>query len=71
LLRDATIGWRSFHDGNPQTLNRWVWESGMIARCNAFDFATRFTLAAMCNSASRFDTIQLDHLGLAANVKGI
>ena len=53
-----------YFDGNPQTLNWWVWQSGMMGRCNAFDFALRFTLAAMCNNSSRWDMSQLDHAGL-------
>jgi alpha-amylase len=54
-----------YYDGNPSTLNWWCWESGMMGRCNVFDFALRFTLAAMCNNSSRWDMTQLDHAGLA------
>jgi alpha-amylase len=54
-----------YFDGNPSTLNWWVWQSGMMGRCNAFDFSLRFMLAAMCNNASRWDMSQLDHAGLA------
>jgi alpha-amylase len=54
-----------YYDGNPQTLNWWVWESGLMGRSSAFDFALRFTLAAMCNNPSRWDMSQLDHAGLA------
>ncbi len=54
-----------YFDGNPQTLNWWVWESGLMGRSSAFDFALRFMLAAMCNNPSRWDMSQLDHAGLA------
>jgi alpha-amylase len=54
-----------YFDGNPQTLNWWVWESGMMGRCNVFDFSLRFLLAAMCDNNSRWDMSQLDHAGLA------
>jgi alpha-amylase len=54
-----------YFDGNPQTLNWWCWESGMMGRCNVFDFSLRFMLAAMCNNNSRWDMSQLDHAGLA------
>ncbi len=53
-----------YFDGNPRTLNWWVWQSGMNGRCNAFDFALRFTLAAMCSNPGRWDMSQLDHAGL-------
>jgi alpha-amylase len=54
-----------YFDGNSQTLNWWVWQSGMMGRCNLFDFSLRFLLAAMCNNNSRWDMSQLDHAGLA------
>jgi len=53
-----------YFDGDPQTLNWWVWESGMMGRCNAFDFSLRFAVAAMCNNPSNYDMTQLDHAGL-------
>jgi alpha-amylase len=53
-----------YFDGNAQTLNWWVWQSGMMGRCNAFDFSLRFLLAAMCNNNSHWDMSQLDHAGL-------
>ncbi len=53
-----------YFDGNPATLNWWCWQSGMMGRCNVFDFALRFLLAAMCNNTSRWDMSQLDHAGL-------
>lgn len=53
-----------YFDGNPQTLNWWVWTSGMAGRCNVFDFSLRFALAAMCSNPSRWDMRQLDHAGL-------
>jgi alpha-amylase len=54
-----------YFDGNPNTLNWWVWESGMNGRCNVFDFCLHFMLQAMCNNGSRWDMTQLDHGGLA------
>jgi alpha-amylase len=54
-----------YFDGDAQTLNWWCWESGMMGRCNVFDFSLRFTLAAMCNNSSNWDMTQLDHAGLA------
>jgi alpha-amylase len=54
-----------YFDGDPQTLNWWCWESGMMGRCNVFDFSLRFSLAAMCNNQSSWDMAQLDHAGLA------
>ena len=53
-----------YFDGNPNTLNWWVWQSGMMGRSNAFDFSLRFRLQAMCNNSSNFDMSQLDHAGL-------
>ncbi|HZS23303.1 MAG TPA: hypothetical protein VFA63_20220 [Pseudonocardiaceae bacterium] len=53
-----------YFDGNPNTLNWWVWQSGMNGRCNAFDFALRFALAAMCDNPGRWNVAQLDHAGL-------
>jgi alpha-amylase len=54
-----------YFDGNPDTLNWWVWNSGMNGRSATFDFGTHFALLAMCNSASRWDMSQLDHVGFA------
>jgi alpha-amylase len=54
-----------YFDGNPDTLNWWVWDSGMQARAATFDFSTRFALQAMCNNAGRWDMGQLDHVGFA------
>jgi alpha-amylase len=54
-----------FFDGNPDTLNWWVWNSGMNGRSCAFDFSLRFALQAMCNNGSRWDMSQLDHAGFA------
>jgi alpha-amylase len=54
-----------YFDGNVDTLNWWVWNSGMNGRACTFDFATRFALQAMCNNASRWDMSHLDHLGFA------
>lgn len=52
-----------YFDGNPDTLNWWVWNSGMNGRSCTFDFGIRFALQAMCNNASRWNMAQLDHLG--------
>ena len=52
-----------YFDGNPDTLNWWVWNSGMNGRAATFDFSTRFALQAMCNNGSRWDMTQLDHIG--------
>jgi alpha-amylase len=54
-----------YYDGNPNTLNWWVWQSGMSGRSCAFDFALHFVLQHMCNNGSRWDMSQLDHAGLA------
>src|SRR2546425_34549 len=32
------FGVGEYFDGNRSTLNWWVWESGMMGRCNVFDF---------------------------------
>ena len=53
-----------YFDGNPQTLNWWVWTSGMGGRCQLFDFSLRFTLAGMCAQPSRWDMRQLERAGL-------
>ncbi len=55
-----------YFDGNPDTLDWWVWNSGMNGRAATFDFGVRFTLADMCNNSSRFDMQQLHDLGFAA-----
>lgn len=52
-----------YFDGNPDTLDWWVWNSGMEGRSSTFDFGIRFALAAMCNNSSRWDMSQLDHAG--------
>src|SRR5215471_3419620 len=54
-----------YFDGNPDTLNWWVWNSGMNGRCCTFDFSLRFMLQAMCNNGGRWDMSQLDHAGFA------
>jgi alpha-amylase len=59
-----------YFDGNPDTLNWWVWNSGMNGRCCTFDFGVRFMLEAMCNNAGRFDMTQLDHAGYAGRDPG-
>ena len=52
-----------YFDGNPDTLNWWVWNSGMNGRASTFDFGTRFTLKDMCHNGGRWNMAQLDHLG--------
>jgi len=59
----GTFAVGEYFDTNPDTLNWWVWNSGMNGRCCTFDFSIRFMLAAMCNNASRWDMSQLDHAG--------
>jgi alpha-amylase len=59
------FGAGEYYDGNPDTLNWWVWQSGMSGRCCAFDFALHFVVRAMCNNTSQWDMSQLDHAGLA------
>ncbi len=54
-----------YFDGNPDTLNWWVWNSGMNGRASTFDFGVRFKLQDMCNNSSRWDMSQLDHMGFA------
>jgi alpha-amylase len=61
----ANFAVAEYFDGNPYTLNWWVWESGMGGRCNVFDFSLHFMLQAMCNNGSRWDMRQLDHAGFA------
>jgi alpha-amylase len=59
----GTFAVGEYFDGNPDTLNWWVWNSGMNGRSSTFDFGIRFMLAAMCNNGSRWDMSQLDHAG--------
>jgi alpha-amylase len=54
-----------YYDGDANTVNWWIWQSGMGGRSAAFDFPLHFTLQAMCNSAGRWNMAQLDHAGLA------
>lgn len=55
-----------YFDGNRTLVNGWVSNPhGMRGRASAFDFPLRFILAAMCNSAGRFNMADLDHAGLA------
>ncbi|MFZ0591472.1 MAG: hypothetical protein WAM39_13490 [Bryobacteraceae bacterium] len=55
-----------YFDANPDTLDWWVWNSGMNGRCSTFDFGIRFTLAAMCNNAGRWNMAQLQNAGYIA-----
>src|SRR5215472_3723546 len=59
----GTFAVGEYFDTNPDTLNWWVWNSGMNGRSSTFDFSIRFMLATMCNNASRWDMSQLDHAG--------
>jgi alpha-amylase len=52
-----------YYDGNPATLNWWVWESGMEGRVSVFDFTCHFAVEAMCNNNSNFDMQQLKRNG--------
>jgi alpha-amylase len=61
----ANVAIGEYFDGNPNTLNWWVWESGINGRVYAFDFALHFLLQRMCNNAGNFDMQQLDHAGFA------
>ena len=59
----GTFAVGEYFDTNLDTLNWWVWNSGMNGRSSTFDFSIRFALATMCNNASRWDMSQLDHAG--------
>jgi alpha-amylase len=52
-----------YFDGNVGKVQDWIFRQ-MGGRASAFDFATRFTLAAMCDSRP-FNMSALDHVGLA------
>ncbi len=52
-----------YFDSNVDTLNWWVWNSGMNGRACTFDFNIRFALAAMCNNAGHWDMHQLQSAG--------
>jgi len=54
-----------YYDGDADTLDWWVWNSGMNGRSSTFDFTVRFALQAMCNSRGNWDMAQLDHAGFA------
>src|SRR5208337_2084165 len=54
-----------YFDGNVAKLQDWLFNR-MGGRAAAFDFATRFTLAAMCDSRP-FNMAVLDHTGLAGS----
>jgi alpha-amylase len=41
-----------YFDGNPSSLQWWVWNSGMGGRCNVFDFTLHWAIQAMCNNNS-------------------
>jgi alpha-amylase len=57
-----------FFDGNEDLLRHWVFDPrGMRGRASAFDFPTRFLLAAMCNQPGHFNMALLDHAGLAGS----
>ena len=54
-----------YFDGNVSKVQDWIFRQ-MGGRPSAFDFATRFTLAAMCDSRP-FNMAVLDHVGLAGS----
>lgn len=54
-----------YFDANTDTLNWWVWDSGLGGRCSVFDFTLHFMLEAMCNNGSNWNMSQLDHAGYA------
>jgi len=57
-----------FFDGSVDILREWVFDpDGMRGRCCAYDFPTRFMLAAMCNHPGHFNMAALDHAGLAGS----
>src|SRR5205809_1079781 len=62
-INSAYVAVGVYFDGNPDTLNWWVWNSGMNGRACTFDFGTRFTLRDMCNNGGRWNMAQLDHAG--------
>lgn len=43
-----------YFDGNPSSLQWWVWNSGMGGRCKVFDFTLHWTIQAMCNNNSNW-----------------
>jgi alpha-amylase len=57
------FGVAEYYDGNPQTLDWWVWQSGMEGRCAVFDFTTHFAVQGMCNNTSRWNMEQLVNAG--------
>lgn len=58
------LGIGEYYDGNPDTLNWYVWDSGLHGRSMVFDFALHFKLQYMCNNTSRWDMRQLQNAGL-------
>lgn len=52
-----------YFDGNPDTLNWWVYHSGMNGRSATFDFQTHFALYDMCNNTSKWDMRRLQGSG--------
>jgi alpha-amylase len=52
-----------YYDGNPATLNWYVWESGMAGAISVFDFTAHFAVEAMCNNNSNFNMETLAHNG--------
>ncbi|MBV9769633.1 MAG: hypothetical protein JOZ32_08685 [Bryobacterales bacterium] len=55
-----------YFDGNPSALHWWVENSGMGARCNAFDFALHGTIQSMCDNNSSWFMGQLAGAGYIA-----
>lgn len=54
-----------YFDGNVGKVQDWIFRQ-MGGRSSAFDFATRFTLAAMCDTRP-FNMSVLDHVGLVGS----
>ncbi len=55
-----------YYDGNPATLDYYVWNDGEYGTGGAisvFDFTTHFAVEAMCNNTSRFNMEQLRYNG--------
>lgn len=52
-----------YFDTNLDTLNWWVWNSGMNGRASTFDFGIRYTLEAMCNNPGSWNMGQLQGAG--------
>src|SRR5258708_38448570 len=54
-----------YFDGNVAKVQDWIFNR-MRGRPSVFDFATRFTLASMCDNRP-FNMAVLDHVGVAGS----